>query len=213
MTTSTRVAGMIVLLTSNWLGAAAMADEPRRTLPPVADFFRNPQVKTVVLSPDGEHFALLMSLDGRLQLAVGPSDAPAQMKIIKGFKDADLRSVDWVNKDRLVFTITSPAEADNSRKFYAEGLFAINRDGTAYRELISPEKSFDYTTGTNIKSSVLTMNYTLAAYVHDGSNDVVVGQYSKKNNVEWVYDSLSLFRLDTVSAKIVPLLKTQPPAY
>jgi hypothetical protein len=101
-----------MILVLNWFGAAALADEPPRTLPPVEDFFRSPHVKTVVLSPDGEHFALLMSLDGRLRLGVGPSNAPAQTKIIKGFRIADLRTVAWVNNDRLVFTITSAVDAN-----------------------------------------------------------------------------------------------------
>jgi dipeptidyl aminopeptidase/acylaminoacyl peptidase len=207
----TRFSGPSVILASIWLGAVALAEEPRKLLPPVADFFRNPQVKTVELSPDGEHFALLISLDSRMQLAVGPSNAPAQLKIIKGFKDADLRSVDWVNNERLVFTITGPVDADNAAKFYAAGLFAINRDGTNYRELASAEKTGDFTTGTNIKSTVLTRNYTLQGYVHDGSNDVIVGEYNRRNDVERVYDSLRLYRLDTLNAKIVPLLRTQPP--
>jgi hypothetical protein len=72
----TRFSGTLIILASIWLGTGASADEAREMLPPVADFFRNPQVKSVELSPDGEHFALLISLDRRMQLAVGPSNEP-----------------------------------------------------------------------------------------------------------------------------------------
>jgi hypothetical protein len=62
-----------------------------------------------------------MSIDGHLRLGVGPSNAPAQPKIIQGFKIADLRTVAWVNNDRLVFTITSAVEANKAWEFYLPG--------------------------------------------------------------------------------------------
>ena len=56
-----------------------------------------------------------------LAARVGPSNAPAQTNIIKGFKIGDLPTVAWVNNDRLVFTIISAVEANKAWEFYLPG--------------------------------------------------------------------------------------------
>jgi acetyl esterase/lipase len=178
--------------------------------PDIRDFFRNPQVNSVVLSPNGEHYAMLVSVDGQLRLGIGTSGTPTDFKLIDSVDNADIRFVAWVSDDRLVFTVASAFDSAKEVRGYAPGLLAINRDGSHYRELISPVRRASDQTGTHIRSTVLTPNFTLFSLLHDGSSNIVVGEYTKISNTERVFDTLHLYRLDTNSGEIKTLLQNQP---
>ncbi len=112
---------------------------------PVADFFRTPRLDRPALSPSGRYVAGAVSADGgRAQLAVFDVENPGQSKVVAGFLDADVYGLWWVNDERIVF---NSIDRDSGRIFEpsAPGLWAVNRDGSGYRQLINASWSFGTT--------------------------------------------------------------------
>jgi dipeptidyl aminopeptidase/acylaminoacyl peptidase len=118
----------IVLVTSLGLGSAAGAQELT-----VEDFFRNPLFTQMKLSPNGEWVATLTSVNGRRNLAVLSVNDTTATAITNG-RRTDISDFFWVTDERLVYTI----DVDGNEAF---GLFAIDRDGSDWRELVGPENS------------------------------------------------------------------------
>ncbi len=98
--------------------------------PSVEDFFRNPEFTQMKLSPNGEWVAALTPINNRRNLAVlGVHDAQA-VALTNG-RRTDISDYFWVTDERLVYTI----DVDGNEAF---GLFAIDRDGSDWRELVEP---------------------------------------------------------------------------
>ena len=96
----------------------------------VEDFFRNPEFTQMKLSPSGEWLAALTSVNDRRNLAVLSVDDTQAVAITDG-RRTDIGDFFWVNDDRLVYMI----DVDGNESF---GLFAIDRDGSDWRELVGP---------------------------------------------------------------------------
>ena len=106
----------------------ASADVHAREVP-TADFFKDPQFTSVLLSPDGKHLAVTVPQNDRTLLAVLET---ATKKIIGKWdygKDRHIRGVVWGNDDRLLFSVTK-----KTGKFDFEvghgNLYASNIDGS-----------------------------------------------------------------------------------
>jgi dipeptidyl aminopeptidase/acylaminoacyl peptidase len=115
-------------------GVVATATAPAR--PPIDDFFENPAFSGAQLSPNGKYLAVRIGArDKRDRLAV-VTLADNSVKVIGNFSDADIGSFEWVNDERVAFTATDRSVAQGDVR-YAPGLYAINRDATNFRQLVS----------------------------------------------------------------------------
>ena len=75
----------------------------------------------------------------------------SKSKALAGFQDADIRSVYWVNDDRLVYTIVD-YQSDYSDQA-GSGLFSIDREGSeTARQIIERYFKDETTIGTRIQS-------------------------------------------------------------
>ncbi|MYM69910.1 prolyl oligopeptidase family serine peptidase [Pseudoduganella sp. FT55W] len=121
-------------LAGAFLGGHALAAEPAPPRPTIADFFNNPEFSDALLSPSGKYLAVRLGRkDKRDMLGVVELDTNA-VKVVGNFSDADIGKYAWVNDNRLVFTATDKDLAQGDMR-YAPGLYAINRDGTGFRQL------------------------------------------------------------------------------
>ncbi|KAB8043867.1 S9 family peptidase [Janthinobacterium aquaticum] len=127
------------LLLSTSIALPVLADNqqtaPSTTIP-IADFFNNSAFSGAVISPDGRHLAVLVSAKGgRVQLYT--VQLPS-MKVsgLTSFEDADIASIAWVNNQRLVYSVADRQIAQGDVQ-YGPGLYAINIDGSNYRQLVS----------------------------------------------------------------------------
>lgn len=103
---------------------------------PLENFFQNPGVGAVQLSPDGKYLGMLVAIKGgRMQLAVMEIGGSTS-KIIGAFPDADVVSFMWVSSDRLVMS-TTDLQLAYGEKLLLPGLYAVNRDGSLPRVLIN----------------------------------------------------------------------------
>jgi dipeptidyl aminopeptidase/acylaminoacyl peptidase len=183
--------GTALIACAALLGQGAVeAAEP----PPVSAFFKRPSVRAPKLSPSGRYLAIQAAgRNDRMWLAVLDLQDMKAPKFVAGFNDADIANHHWVNEERLVFDVSD--SPDGSTRVVAQGLWAVDRDGSGYRQLINSDKSF-VGTATHINSRRLDINWKLHSVppTLDG-NDVIVLRRP------WADDSESmgvqLARLDT----------------
>jgi hypothetical protein len=103
---------------------------------PVADFFRPPLLARPALSPSGRYLAGAVTAEGkRNQLVVFDLENLGQPKQVAGFDHVDIYSYQWVNDERIVFDVID-RESGAGRPL-SPGLWAVNRDGSNYRQLIN----------------------------------------------------------------------------
>lgn len=147
-------------------GAVAQPAKP----PPVEDYARDAHMADVVISPSGEHVAMLLATTRGRRVAATMPLGGGEPTIVGAFADADVTSVRWVNDRRLVFEAFQPGflvEWDGA------GTFAVDRDGSQRRELIG-WRTDNETTGTRITRRGLTYGWFLHGTLDDGSDDVLV---------------------------------------
>jgi dipeptidyl aminopeptidase/acylaminoacyl peptidase len=115
--------------------AGALAQAPAPAAPPsIASFFEKSAFSGAILSPDAKSLAVKYSLKGgRTGLFVLDlvTDKPTP---VASFDDIDIGNVAWVNNERLIFD-THDARVAQRDVEYGPGLFAVNRDGSALRQL------------------------------------------------------------------------------
>lgn len=115
------------------VSVAAQSAEPA---PSVASFFENRAFSDPQFSPSGRHVAVRMSSKGqRDYLAVVDLDTKV-MKMVAGYKDADIGRFQWVNDDRLVFDVRDSTQTAADQDD-GPGLFAVDRDGSHFIQLAS----------------------------------------------------------------------------
>ena|GEM_PF-301621 len=88
------------------------ADQPI----PVSDFFRSPEFRSPRLSPDGKHYAAIVTVDGATQaLLVGAIDTGKFGKVDPA-ASKDVYWFDWATADRLLYKLSTD-------KHYARGIY------------------------------------------------------------------------------------------
>jgi len=158
---------------------------------PVADFFRTAQVRNVQLSPDGRHIAAIVPStmgDGRATLAVASVETPQKFVVAAHFNDDDVAFFQWVNHNRLVFTLYDSQAALGLQQ--GSGLYAVNLDGTEFKWLIGRER-FNYKSlmgREGVDEQALPpharpleswLNY-FNRVLRDGSEDVLIERYEQR---------------------------------
>jgi acetyl esterase/lipase len=177
-----------------FLGAAgAEAQTPAR--PPVEAFFQNPAFTRGKISPTGRHVALgVTNKNGRVQLVVVDVEKPTEAKVVGGFSNADVDRFDWVNADRLVFTITDLNLAAGDKR-YGPGLFAVDRDGGEFRQMAEMDNEF--WRGRRLGDrEMLNVNTRLFSATREKKSDdvfVLLPEFKENND----FDSVSIARINT----------------
>ena len=176
---------------------------------PAADFFKRPDFAGLKLSPSGKRMAALVaSQEGRMQLAVFETDDLTKSRIVASYRNADVASVDWVNDDRLVYSL-----ADRQRALLEQGqgrgLYAVGADGASQpRTVIHEQYALDWS-ATHYIQRALDPNHLLDSVLRDGSNDVLVDRYAFSNAGE--LESIALLRVNTVTGEVKGLSQGAPP--
>lgn len=179
---------------STALGFALCAAPEGAEPPPVASFFKRPQVREPKLSPSGRYLAIQAATKSdRMGLAVIDLQTLDKPRFVAGFNDADIAGHQWVNEDRLVFQVSD--SPDGSTRVMAEGLWAADRDGSGFRQLINSDKQFITNNSSSIADRRLEMNWTLHAVPPDGSGEVIV--LRRRWSTERESAGTQLARLDT----------------
>lgn len=189
-TTWRRTARTAAVLTIGAAGMLATAAAP----PPLDDFLRPDQVTVMRMSPNGKFIAAVVANKERRRVLVAIDLADVgRSRVLAAFSDADVRSVHWVNDDRLVFDLTNDdLDASHQR---GRGLFAAPRDGSVGpRRLI--KSTYDFVTNeSGLVDRELDVRYRFEQVVRDGSDDVLISHANVSNSGQ--YEGSTLLRLDT----------------
>lgn len=182
----TRLLKLGWLVAAFCLTAAFTAHAADNAAPLVSRFFSHPDYSEVRISPSGNYLGALVPVQKRLRLAV-VNLADHTAKIVAALEDYDIGHFEWVNDNRLVFSVLDlqAGLADQT----GGGLFAVNRDGDNFRELAPTVKKA-------IGSNQFIYRYTsLLTALHDGSDDVLA--LSNENNARYP----DVYRLNTRTGK------------
>ena len=153
----------------------AAAPEAVPAPPSIATFFRNADLQEAKLSPSGHWLAITTAAEaGRVFLAIVDLDGKREAHAVARFSDADIRSFDWVNDERLVFN-TIDLEAAPADRSFGPGLFSVKRDGSELRTLIRLRYT-PVSSEARIGVQPLEADHGLLSVIRDGSDDVIVGQ-------------------------------------
>jgi len=171
---------------------------------PVATFIANRDVADAKLSPSGKHVALaVVNKSGRTILAVSDVDTDKPPVVVAASSIADIQAFEWVNDDWLVYNVVDLQSPMRTQDF-GPGLFSVRRDGSGARHLIRVLWN-EFTTGTNIASTLLDPSHFFMRTIRDGSNDVIVGQARFNNRRELLSVTPKRLNVSTGRATIAVL--------
>ncbi len=98
-------------------------------------FFGPSQMTGIALSPEGLRVAIrVRAASGREILAVISLDTMAQT-VVFGSANADVGNLVWLSDSRLAFTLAD-IETPHGKQDAGPGLFAVNADGSDYRQVV-----------------------------------------------------------------------------
>lgn len=192
------------VIARSWLiavfaGVVSLIGQVARAQPPaIESFFRRPAFSHAALAPGGQRLAFLVAAKGsRTQLAVLDLQS-MQPKVVGSFKDADVRGFRWVNDQRLVFDLhTEPTGL--GRVALGHGLFAVNHDGSGFRQLAETQPSFVKAPPAGVE--LLPWNTYLLGDAGPQDSDHVFVVRPQEQTARAV-DHISLQRLNTVSGRV-----------
>ncbi|MDP1980667.1 alpha/beta fold hydrolase [Undibacterium sp.] len=169
------------------LALPAYADSVSERIP-VEKFFKSPQINGIRFSPDGKYLAMISAgANERLNLAVMNLTSRTP-KILAQYEKSDVTFFSWVNNNRLVFGI-GDRKLGAGEVYKGSGLFAVNKDGSEFRQLIE-------TMGSSGKFRVLTSrHYFVSSTGVENSDDVIVahGSGTRQN------PTASILKLNTLT--------------
>jgi dipeptidyl aminopeptidase/acylaminoacyl peptidase len=163
-----------------------------QTRPAIERFFQNPAFASARLSPTGRYVALAVGGAGVRTKLVVVTVRDRSAKVVGSFSDADIGQFEWVNDDRLVFSLADWQKGAGDQ-FFAPGLFAVARDGGDFQTLVERARHQPrHLSGPDWRYRL----HSLPA-ARDGNGVFVT--FAREDR------SLRLAQLDTVTRKLLPV--------
>ncbi len=179
---------------SSWAQSTPTAATPQSvtitgaTAPPLADYAKPPEYQQPILSPNGQHLAVLMPIKGRINLAVIDLGKMSS-KILTGIDRFDVLDVRWVGNDRLVFNLGERNTPTGPGTFEGGGLFMVSRDGTESRVLTPTIRELRASGGRRYP------NTQPLSPVEGNDKEILVSEYGR------TADGLDVYTLDITTGK------------
>ena len=177
-------------------------------LPPAQAFFGHSPIRQPVLSPDGKTLAVIVGAAGKRD-SLGVIDLNSgKVSHTAKFDDVDIGRVKWVNNERLVFSSVDK-QSGQGDQYYAPGLYAINADGSKFRQLARRDNRLISAGASLIRGKMLPWHtYMMGQDGAQDSNAIYVE--SRDVDVTGALRSRSLLRLDTMTGASEPVDRPGP---
>lgn len=120
--------------------ALAQAPAPFKPTIPAEDFARPAKLRNPAFSPDGERFAAVQEVDGRMNLVAAEMRA-RKLTRVTSFTSVDVAGYRWISNTRIVFSVYDAKLGLTEQR--GGGLFAVNFDGSEPKELSPTAKDCD----------------------------------------------------------------------
>lgn len=201
----------LFLLTTLSASASPQATPPT-FLPAIQSFFENPSFSEAKLSPTGKSIAVLVSKPDSRRLLAVLEIATNEVKIVASFRNLDVGYFQWINDKRLVFD-TADTQTAQGDTYEGPGLFAVNADGTGFRQLVSQIQYRENASGERGDRDLLPWYTKLLRTDGSRNSDYIYVQVPMMKSLNWNDVShVSLLRLNTLtgaSEKVKALMGTQ----
>jgi len=172
---------------------------------PIAPFFQRPAYGGAVLSPNGAFLATrIVDKNGHDVLAVIDLETRAAT-IAAGYASEDVNRFQWVNDERLVYTLNDKTAAQGET-WEAPGMFAVNRDGTHVVQL-AERNHYRVKESTHIKKNILPWHtYLMPPGAQDSEFIYVTSPEDQFEGRGKRVDFVNLIRLNTLTGvgQVVP---------
>jgi dipeptidyl aminopeptidase/acylaminoacyl peptidase len=168
-----------------------------RKLYPVADYARRADYAGAVLSPNGQHLAVLVPLNGRSNLAVIDLSTRAS-KVLTSIDRFDVQNPVWVGNERLIFSLGENDTPTGPGVFEGGGLLMVSRDGTESRVL---EPTIREARAAGQRSVRRTQ---LMAGIPANDKEVIIAEYGRTS------DGADVYRLDITTGRRTLQTATRP---
>lgn len=112
--------------------ALAQTSAPFKATIPAEDFTRLPKLRSPAFSPNGERFAAVQEVDGRMNLVAADMKA-RKLTRVTSFTSVDVSRYRWISNTRIVFSVYDAKKGLTEQR--GGGLFAVNFDGSEPKEL------------------------------------------------------------------------------
>ncbi len=158
--------------------------------PPIEEYAQYPKYARPLLSPNGQHLAVLVPINERMNVAVLDL-ATRQTKVLTSMDRYDASRLRWVGNDHLVFSMGRLNTPSGSDENDGGGLFMVSRDGSesrglspTIREIINRNASSFWYPRTQVLASV------------EGSDrEVYVSEHRRTK------DAADVYRLDVTTGR------------
>jgi dipeptidyl aminopeptidase/acylaminoacyl peptidase len=181
-------------------------------LPAIQSFFDNPNFSNAVLSPNAKAMAILVGKQDTRRLLAVYEIASGDVKIVASFRNLDVGYFQWISDTRLVFD-TVDTESAQGETYEGPGLFAVNADGSGFRQLVSSIQYTERFTGERGERDLLPWYTKLLRTSGNQNSEYVYVQVPMMNPLNWnEVTHVSLLRLNTLtgsSEKVKALMGTQ----
>lgn len=168
--------------------------------PPLADFFDNPAFSAARLSPNGKFIAVRYNKDNQRDRLIVIELANQAVTVVASFSDRDVGNFQWVNNERLVLDTTDHTVGPGDERYWP-GLYAVNRDGGKFRQLVQASASF--LQDRVVANNVLPANHFLVEQTGAQTSDDVYVINPKREGLHGDGDlkHVNLLRLNTVTGR------------
>lgn len=177
------------------------------TPPPVASFFENSKFGAAALSPSAKYLAVRSGASGRRDFLVVIDLATNTPTVVAQFDDADVGDYRWVNDERLVFDVTEK-NAAQGEKYFAPGLYAVNRDGSRHEQLASRSQKVLSRAEQATRKTLPWNTFLLPQQGSQDSDYIYVA--SPAYDTAWEIRHVDLVRLNTLTAHTQKVARPKP---
>lgn len=161
--------------------------------PEASRFFRTQQMTGAMLSPDGRRLVMrTIASNDRAMLSVLELATMAPTVVYKA-DGADADHMVWVNNQRLAFTLTD-RETPQSKLDSGPGLFAVDHDGSDFRQLVERQSVF-FRNGNDTRRLEPWNTYLVNGNTLRSGDEVLVARPEAFDGKDYGY--VKLLRLNT----------------
>ncbi len=165
---------------------------------PVSDFFEYATLSEIKMSPNGKSFVALATGEGGRLVMVSMDIGENKLKPVIAHRGADIENVQWVNNERLVYSLTD-RQIQVGEVTRWPGLFAVNKDGSEMRQLTELHRSF-VTSHNTLLQKLMPANTFFADTIRSAaSDDIFVSVVEQESSIR--RSTYNLYRLNTKTGR------------
>lgn len=147
---------------------------------PIEYFIKSAERRSAKISPNGKHLVVIASSKGKDVFAV-INTKTNEIKTVIGVRGSggNIDSVEWLNNERLIYTIYETSKSDKRRGGSGE-LYAVNLDGKKH-DIVFGYRAGKSTKGTRLKKQKSSpASHEVIDYLKDDEEHVLIAYYPWK---------------------------------